>query len=197
MQQTDLFPRALPSGLEYRSEFLSVAEEQELLELVRTLPLKEAQYKEFTARRRTVSYGSSYDFSTNTSLPAAPIPDSLLALRSKVARWCSIEPEALVHALVAEYRPGTPLGWHRDVPEFELISGISLLGSCRMRFRPYPFSPERRREMFALELTGRSAYVLKDEARWQWQHSISPTKELRYSITFRTRRAGTLRHPKS
>jgi hypothetical protein len=31
--------------------------------------------------------------------------------------------------------------------------------------------------------------VLKDEARWGWQHSIAPTRALRYSITFRTRRA--------
>ena len=29
-------------------------------------------------------------------------------------------------------------------------------------------------------------YVLHDEARWRWQHAISPTKALRYSITFRT-----------
>lgn len=32
----------------------------------------------------------------------------------------------------------------------------------------------------------RSAYVLAGEARFAWQHLIPPTKELRYSITFRT-----------
>jgi hypothetical protein len=31
-------------------------------------------------------------------------------------------------------------------------------------------------------------YVLRDEIRWRWQHSVAPTRELRYSITFRTRR---------
>jgi hypothetical protein len=35
-------------------------------------------------------------------------------------------------------------------------------------------------------LEPRSAYVLRDDARWHWQHAISPTKALRYSITFRT-----------
>jgi alkylated DNA repair dioxygenase AlkB len=192
MQQADLFPRVLPRGLDYHSDFLSLEEERELLAVIRALPLQEAQYKQFTARRRTVSYGSTYDFSTNTSLPAEPIADFLLSLRSKVARWCAVDAESFVHALVAEYRPGTPLGWHRDVPEFELIAGVSLAGSCRLRFRPYPWTPERKREIFSLELTRRSAYVLKDAARWQWQHSIPPTKELRYSITFRTRRLGTL-----
>jgi alkylated DNA repair dioxygenase AlkB len=197
MQQVDLFPRVLPRGLEYHPDFLTSAEEGVLLELIRALPLQEAQYKEFTARRRTISYGSTYDFSTNTSLPAEPIADFLLPLRLKVARWCSVDAESFVHALIAEYRPGTPLGWHRDVPEFELVAGVSLAGSCRMRFRPYPWTRERRREIFTLELMARSAYILKDAARWQWQHSIPPTKELRYSITFRTRRIGTLVNPRS
>ena len=197
MQQADLFPRVLPRGLEYHPEFLNSHEEGELLELIRALPLQEAQYKDFTARRRTISYGSTYDFSTNTSLPAEPIADFLLPLRLKVARWCSVDSESFVHALIAEYRPGTPLGWHRDVPEFELVAGVSLAGSCRMRFRPYPWTPERKREMFTLELMPRSAYILKDAARWQWQHSIPPTKELRYSITFRTRRVGTLVNQRS
>ena len=30
-----------------------------------------------------------------------------------------IAPDNFIHAMVAEYRPGTPLGWHRDVPDFE------------------------------------------------------------------------------
>jgi len=99
-----------------------------------------------------------------------------------------------VQALIAEYTPGTPLGWHRDVPDFELIVGISLAGAARIRFRPYPWKPERRKEVFALVLEPRSAYILRDEARWGWQHSVPPTKELRYSVTFRTARTrGTVR----
>jgi alkylated DNA repair dioxygenase AlkB len=88
--------------------------------------------------------------------------------------------------LIAEYRPGTPLGWHRDVPDYEQIVGISLAGHARLRFRPYPWSPEKKSQMFALELAPRSAYILRDQARWGWQHHVPPTKELRYSITFRT-----------
>lgn len=191
MKQVELFPRKLPAGLEYRDDFLSDDEEAELLAFVRALPLQEAQYKQFTARRRTLSYGSSYDFSQNVSLPAAPIPEGLVALRARVAQWAGVPPEGFVHALIAEYRPGTPLGWHRDVPEFELISGVSLAGSCRIRFRPYPWEPELKKDIFALELPPRSAYLLRGAARWKWQHSIPPTKELRYSITLRTRCAGT------
>lgn len=37
-------------------------------------------------------------------------------------------------------------------------------------------------------LEPRSAYIIQGPARSQWQHSIPPTKTLRYSITFRTLR---------
>ena len=40
------------------------------------------------------------------------------------------------------------------------------------------------------ELAPRSAYTIRGVARWGWQHSIAPTDTLRWSITFRTARAG-------
>lgn len=59
-----------------------------------------------------------------------------------------------------------------------------------MRFRPYPPAEGWTRSIMLIDLAPRSAYIIRDTARWKWQHSISPTKELRYSITFRTLRAG-------
>jgi hypothetical protein len=38
-------------------------------------------------------------------------------------------------------------------------------------------------------LQPRSGYLLSGAARYAWQHSIPPTKALRYSITFRTLKA--------
>jgi alkylated DNA repair dioxygenase AlkB len=185
----DLFPKQLPRGLTYRAEFLTPEEESMLLAHIRAAPFQQARYRQFTARRRTVNYGSSYDFQHLQSRPEPPIPEFLWELRAKVAQWVGIAPEEFAQSLIAEYQPGTPLGWHRDVPDFEIISGVSLAGHARMRFRPYPWSAEKKKEIFALELEPRSAYILRDEARWKWQHSVPPTKELRYSITFRTRRS--------
>jgi len=190
--QANLFEPVLPAGLIYRADFLERDEEQALLEQIRALPLREAQYRQYTARRRTVNYGFSYDFQHLEAKPAPPLPQFLTPLRARAAQWAGVASADFVQALVAEYTPRTPLSWHRDVPNFELIVGISLAGAARMRFRPYPWKPERRKEVFALELEPRSAYILRDEARWGWQHSVPPTKELRYSITFRTARtAGT------
>jgi alkylated DNA repair dioxygenase AlkB len=93
-----------------------------------------------------------------------------------------VRASALGHALVAEYTPGTPLGWHRDMPQYELVCGVSLAAACRMRFRAYA-APRR---VLSLELAPRSAYVLRGEVRWHWEHSIPAAAALRYSITFRT-----------
>jgi alkylated DNA repair dioxygenase AlkB len=176
----------MPAGLLYQQDFISKDEEQALLSEMRALPLEEAKYKSFTARRRTVSFGASYDFDTNQLGPAPAIPAFLLNLRQKAAALTGMAADRFQHALVTEYRPGTELGWHRDVGEFERVVGVSLAGRCRMRFRHYP--PEKGAKIFTLELEPRSVYVLRDEIRWRWQHSVAATKELRYSITFRTRR---------
>ena len=65
----------------------------------------------------------------------------------------------------------------------EPVVGISLGAPARMRLQRKT-GDERR--LFELELAPGSAYALSGAARWSWQHSIPPTKDLRYSITFRT-----------
>jgi alkylated DNA repair dioxygenase AlkB len=174
-----------PEGFVYQPEFVSSAEEAELLAFVRALPLKEAQYLQYTARRRISSFGGVYDFGSQELRPAGPIPELLHPLRERLAALMDVRARAVHHALVAEYQPGTPLGWHRDVPAFGVVGGLSLLGSARMRFRPYPHR-KGDRSALKLDLEPRSAYAMRGAARWNWQHAISPTRELRYSITFRT-----------
>lgn len=192
MQQADLFAApALPPGMEYRREFISVAEEAMLIERIHALPLTEAKYHQYTARRRTLSFGASYDFSKHRATPAAELPQDWFWLRDRAAEWARLDPKEIVQALIAEYRVGTPLGWHRDVPDYEVIVGISLAGPARLRMRPYPWSAELKREIIALELEPRSAYILRGVARWGWQHQVPPTKALRYSITFRSARRAT------
>src|SRR5215813_12401410 len=127
-----------PPGFVYQADFLTRGEERSLLQVIEGLSLDEAEYKQFRARRRIATFGGQYDFSTNVLEAAPELPATLHPLRAKVGAWLHIPPERFAHALVAEYSPGTPLGWHRDVPQFELVVGISLAGWTRMRFRPYP-----------------------------------------------------------
>jgi alkylated DNA repair dioxygenase AlkB len=186
-RQAELFEKTppLPDGFRYRPEFVSRAEEGELVATFATLPFEAARYKDWTARRRIVSYGGRYDFDSNELLPAEPVPAFLDELRTRLAAWIEVPPAELEHATIAEYSPGAELGWHRDVPSFETVIGVSLHGAARMRLRRYPPRKHARTDV-AIDLEPRSAYVIADAARWQWQHAISPTKTLRYSITFRT-----------
>ena len=66
---------------------------------------------------------------------------------------------------------------------FEKVVGVSLNTPAKLRFR-------RRRpggfDRFALDVEPRSAYLLSGEARHDWEHSIAPGEQLRFSITFRT-----------
>lgn len=191
MTQAQLFGEtpieASIAGLVYQPEFLSRAEEEDLIATISTLPLHAARYKQYLARRRVVSFGGSYDFYTNRLLPGVGLDPCLHALRDKVARWLGVQPQELVHALVAEYAPGTPLGWHRDVPDFETIVRVSLGGHASLRFRPHPDQPATRK-VVQLEVAPRSIYQMAGVARWAWQHSVAPTDELRWSVTFRTSR---------
>jgi alkylated DNA repair dioxygenase AlkB len=189
MSQTSLFPTLdapFADGYAYEADFLSQEEETALVEQIRQLPLAEAQYKEFRARRRVVSYGGRFDYIANELNAADPIPSFLHPLRDRAARWAGRPAEEFAHALVAEYSAGTPLGWHRDVPNFERVIGVSLLSPCRMRFRRYPPGP--REKSIAVELAPRSIYRMEREARWDWQHCVPAVKALRYSITFRSLR---------
>src|SRR3954468_6912138 len=109
---------ALPSGLVHREGFLDASTERDLLAGIASLDLREARYKEYTAHRRVASFGAGYDFDANELVPAPHIAPFLLPLREKVAAWAGIEAGRFGYALVSEYRPGTQLGWHRDVPQF-------------------------------------------------------------------------------
>lgn len=195
--QGDLFaaaepapPASLPSGFIYRTGFLAASEEATLLAHIAQLPLSESRYREWTAKRRTISFGGSYDFTHQSLQPADPLPGFLHPLRERLAAWAGVDPARFDYGLITEYRPGTQLGWHRDVPDFELVAGVSLLGVARMRFRPYPPAAGVARATASIDLAPRSAYLIRDAARWAWQHAISPTRELRYSITLRTARDG-------
>ena len=84
------------------------------------------------------------------------------------------------------FKATAAIGWHRDAAPFDIVVGISLLSACRMRFRR---GKVRAWETGEVALPPRSAYVLTGPARTEWEHSIPPVKETRYSVTFRTMRA--------
>ena len=174
-----------PEGLVYEENFITEGEERELLALFDAIDFRKVVMRGQVARRTVRHFGYDYDYETYGRIaPAEPLPDSLVWLRDRCAELAELEPDELAQTLVSRYPEGAGIGWHRDAPMFGAkVVGVSLLSGCRMRFQR---GSGAERRVFDLELAPRSAYVLAGKARSAWQHSIPPTKALRYSITFRT-----------
>jgi alkylated DNA repair dioxygenase AlkB len=188
-----LFGVDLPDGFRYRAEFLTCEEERTIADEVARVQFSTFEMRGVAARRRVAFFGRSYDEHTRV---IEEIPPFLLALRARVAAWASVEPEAFAMALINEYSPGAPIGWHRDAPPYGVVAGLSLLSPCRMKFRPYRAAasrgPERIKRLATHEivLEPRSAYLMTGPARSAYEHHIPVVTALRYSMTFRTLRAG-------
>ena len=174
-----------PEGLRYLPSFLTPTEEAELLAEMEGLDYGEVRMRGQVARRVVRHYGLSYAFETAALAPGEPVPEWLWGVREQCAGLLGRAAEELAEVLVTRYPPGATIGWHRDAPPFGIVVGVSLLSACRFRFRRTVGDAVERAE---IELAPRSAYVLDGAARSEWQHSIPPTKALRYSITFRTLR---------
>jgi alkylated DNA repair dioxygenase AlkB len=183
--QSDLFAATpdWPQGFRYEPEVVSADEEQGLVEQNRTLPFKEFEFQGFLGKRRVVSFGWRYDFNNGGFQKADSIPEFLLPLRDRAARFAGIEAGALAHALVLEYPPGAAIGWHKDRPMFDDVVGVSLVSPCTFRFRRKSGSKWERR---SLTSEPRSMYLLRGPSRTEWEHSIPGVDAMRYSVTFRS-----------
>jgi alkylated DNA repair dioxygenase AlkB len=175
-----------PEGFRYQADVLPPDEEQELVEHIRQLPLKEFEFHGYVGKRRVLSFGWHYDFGEERLNPAREMPAFLLPVRARAAAFAGLSPEDLPHALVTEYGPGAAIGWHRDKGVFDDVIGISLLSSCNFRLRRKTGSTWQR---YSIVVERRSAYLLRGLARTQWEHSIPGVDSLRYSITFRSLRS--------
>ena len=193
LTQGALFDVDLPSGFHYRDDFIARDEEVSLAGEIARLEFSNFEMRGVVARRRVAFFGRSYDAGATIS---PPLPEFLLPLRDKIAAWAGVDPDAFAMALINEYRPGAPIGWHRDAPQYDIVAGISLLSSCLMKFRPYvrpdarlPAEGGRRTATHAITLERRSAYLMTGASRNAYEHHIPAVTALRHSITFRTVRS--------
>jgi len=178
-----LFDAPLIAGLRYAEGLIGEAEERALIERLSAQDLAPFRFHGWLGNRKTESFGWRYDFDDASFAPTASIPDWLQPVREKASAFAGLARGDFVQVLLARYDPGAGIGWHRDRDVFEKVVGLSLGAPATLRFRRRAGSGFRRA---GLELAPRSAYLLSGEARHDWEHSIAPGHELRFSITFRT-----------
>jgi alkylated DNA repair dioxygenase AlkB len=190
VRQNVLFPEMeensgelAPRGFRYRDEMMTEAEEAALVASIQQLELKPFDFHGYLGNRRVVSFGLKYDYSRRTVEPASQMPAFLDDLLVRVANFAGTDSEAFRQVGVSEYRAGAGIGWHKDKQEFGIVVGVSLLASATMRFRKANGAGWSR---VSHTLKPRSIYILDGEARMEWEHSIPPLRDLRYSVTFRT-----------
>ncbi|HZQ01598.1 MAG TPA: alpha-ketoglutarate-dependent dioxygenase AlkB [Reyranella sp.] len=172
-----------PEGFRYRDDALTEAEEQAFVREIESLPFKPFEFHGYLGKRRIVSFGWRYDYGARAVRRSDPLPPFLLPLRRRAADLTGIDARQLEHALVTEYAPGAPIGWHRDKPEFGEVVAFSFVSPCRLRLRRRKGSGWER---WAIDVQPRSLYRLSGPVRHDWEHSIPPVAALRYSVTFRT-----------
>ena len=183
--QLNFFNDFLPAGLRYQSSLISAADEQALVARVSELPFREFEFHGYLGKRRVVSFGWKYDFSSQRVQRADAIPDYLVGLRALAGQFAGLDPDALQQVLVSEYASGAGIGWHRDKAVFGQVVGVSLLAPCTLPLRRKIGNTWERANLLA---EPRSAYHLNGPARSEWQHSIASVATLSYSITFRSMR---------
>jgi alkylated DNA repair dioxygenase AlkB len=179
----------LPLGAAYMSEFISPAEEHELVALL------DAGEWSTELKRRVQHFGYRYDYKARLVTEDAylgRLPDWLRALGERLVARGVFE-EIPDQVIANEYLPGQGISAHVDcVPCFDdTIVSVSMLSSCEMVFRRQE-DGERRTVL----LEPGSAMILKSEARYGWTHEIPARKadifegrryerQRRISLTFR------------
>jgi alkylated DNA repair dioxygenase AlkB len=175
-----------PEGFQYVEGFLTEKDEQELCSVISHITLHSFIFQGFEAKRKVASFGYDYSFDKRSLSKGQDIPDVFRPLMAKVASRLALSPDVFAELLVTKYPVGSVINWHRDAPPFDIIAGLSLQSDCIFRLRPQDKARQGRGSVISFPVRRRSLYIIQGPARTDWQHSIAPVKETRYSITLRT-----------
>jgi alkylated DNA repair dioxygenase AlkB len=167
----------------YFEDAISKETEKELIKFVEDLPFLPYVMRGQPSRRDIVRFGHDYGPVGGTHHMVLPLPQQLIDLRKRAGEISMIDISKFIASVVTRYQPGSTIGWHSDMTMFgPIVFGFSLLNACIFKLR----SKNDHRKVFRTTLAPRSLYVMRRKIRSDWEHSIPPVKELRYSITFRT-----------
>jgi alkylated DNA repair dioxygenase AlkB len=175
-----------PTGFNYLPDFITIQEEEALCNEISKISLHTFNFRGYEAKRKVASFGYDYSFEKQTLTKGAEIPSVFDSLIGKVGTALSIPKIDFTELLITEYPVGSVINWHRDAFPFRIIAGISLHSDCTFRLRPHDKSKQNRNAIISFPVERRSLYVMQGEVRSHWEHSISPVKNIRYSITLRT-----------
>ena len=115
----------VPDGFVYHQNFISEAEEHELIREIQKLHLAPFKYYQFIGKRRTASFGWQYEFGSSEITTAPDMPAFLLPVRTRAGNFFNIDPNSLIQTSIIRV-------FHR-VPD-RLASGYPAFWRCRRHF---------------------------------------------------------------
>ena len=104
MSQASLFAAeetVLPSGMRFEPDWLGVDEEAALIGAIRALTLREARYKQYTARRRVASFGGRFSAATALGLRAGRVGALAVAAQHRADQGTALLGLAAYRARIA------------------------------------------------------------------------------------------------
>jgi len=169
----------LPPGLKYIENFITVEEEQTLLNEINKMPWDN------TLKRLTQHYGYKYPYKSKNKLePTIPIPDFCLEIKERLEKEFDRTFDQLI---INQYEPGQGISAHTDHVKLfgDTIISLSLGSPCIMNFA-------HGGNIIDIPLARRSLAILQNDSRYKWTHSIVGRKSdngiprsIRISMTFR------------
>ncbi|HEY7160565.1 MAG TPA: alpha-ketoglutarate-dependent dioxygenase AlkB [Acidobacteriota bacterium] len=172
-----------PDGFRYYEGAITSAEEKDILNFIHSLEFLPYVMRGQASRRGIVRFGHDYGPVGGDHHTVRPLAAELIRLRDRAAEIAGLSSKDFVASVVTHYPPGATIGWHSDMTMFgPVVFGFSLAASCTFKLRP----KAEPKKIYKLNLEPRSLYVMEGNVRSDWEHSIPPVKQDRYSITFRT-----------
>ena len=171
----------LPPGFTLAPDFVTSAEERQLIALIEATGIPRIDYDPGNPRRER-TYGWLYDYPEHRIHPGDPLPEAFHPLRARVAAFAGVAPESLIQCLLLRYDPGSYIQPHCDMAVWGNVLGLSLGAAAAMEFvKP----AGQGAEIMPVALPPRSIYLQTGDARHVWQHSLPEVRETRWGITFR------------
>jgi len=137
--------------------------------------------------RKVQHYGYKYDYKTsNIYAKADDIPDFLLKLKKKLTQIClklNIIDKSYEfnQCIINNYNSGQGISAHIDNLKYGKVIGCFSVGcDAKMKFSQNDKTKD-------IIVNNNSVYIMSDDARYKWKHSMIGSKknERRISITFR------------
>jgi len=174
-------------GLFLHPDFISKSLEEELMAEIDARPW----LVDYDRRLQYYGYRNELEAPYDLVKFLVAIPPKTYKLSQELAEQKILEyqPDQVI---INEYSPGQGIRPHKDRNYFDnQICGINLGSGCVMKFKKIAGG-----DVIDVEIPRRSLYVMQDEGRYKWNHSIPPRKkdkidgnvqhrERRLSITYR------------